>query len=82
MAVPVLVDEGAGGDEDARPLLQGALHLCIQVGRDSLQGPIAWTSVTLRETSSEVDKSLHRHLRGEKNTLLARLVDALTPPLR
>ena len=62
---PVLLDERAGGDEDARALLQSTLHLRVQVGVEALEGTIAWPNVGLREASSEVDRCLHRELRSK-----------------
>ena len=61
------MDEGTGGNEDARLLLQSALHLGVQVCVEALEGTIAWPNVGLREASSEVNQCLHRHLREERN---------------
>ena len=57
----VVVEQGTGGDEDARPLLEGALHLGKEVVVETRQGLPAphRTLVLLREASREVDERLY-----------------------
>ena len=57
-----VVEQGAGGDEDARPLLEGALHLGKEVVVETLQALTHRTLVLLGEASREVDQRLYWHL--------------------
>ena len=67
---PVLVDQGARGDEDTGPLLQRTLHLGKEIGVELLQSLIVGADVELGEASSEVDQCLHGELRQIVNKQL------------
>ena len=80
----VVVEQGAGGDEDARPLLEGALHLGKEVVVETRQGLPAphRTLVLLREASREVDERLNWQLQTTCKMPSDLIIVTPTPPLR
>ena len=77
-----VVEQGAGGDEDARPLLEGALHLGKEVVVETLQALTHRTLVLLREASREVHERLYWHLETTCKMPSDLKSGDPTPPLR